>query len=55
MILGFAMILLSGVALYAIYYVLLRLLLVLCGLAAVLGVVWFTGRKVWGLVRKAWC
>ena len=55
MILGFVLIVLSGVALYAIYYVLLRLLLLLCGLVAVLGVVWFTGRKVWGLVRKVWC
>ena len=55
MILGFVLIVLSGVALYAIYCVMLRLLLVLCALAAVLGTVWFTGRKVWGLVRKAWC
>jgi len=43
LILGFVLIVLSGVALYAIYYVMLRLLLVLCGLAAV----WFTGRKAW--------
>ena len=47
LILGFVLIVLSGVALYAIYYVMLRLLLVLCGLAAVLGAVWFTGRKAW--------